>query len=154
MCVFFLLGLPAVCRTVHRRAYDLRTQCIAQPTGNHIAKLHSTYMPVPSACSKNIFTAFKFFCACSIFFEHSQIFWSWSKARFYLINLHIWAWSKIFEHIQKILNTVKNIWTLTKKIWTSRWIRHLNELLNIIKDLMNWIKCSVLQNANRYCKHI
>ena len=31
-------------------------------------------MPVPSACSKNIFTAFKFFCACSIFFEHSQIF--------------------------------------------------------------------------------
>ena len=84
----------------------------------------SHLMPVPSACSKNIFTAFKFFCACSIFFEHSQIFWSWSKARFYLINLHIWAWSKIFEHIQKILNTVKNIWTWSKNIWTSRWIRH------------------------------
>ena len=83
-----------------------------------------TGMPVPSACSKNIFTPFKFFCACSIFFEHSQIFWSWSKARFYLINLHIWAWSKIFEHIQKILNTVKNIWTGAKNIWTSRWIRH------------------------------
>ena len=82
-------------------------------------------MPVPSACSKNIFTAFKFFWACSIFFEHSQIFWSWSKARFYLINLHIWAWSKIFEHIQKILNTVKNIWTWSKNIWTSRWIRHV-----------------------------
>ena len=26
-----------------------------------------------------------------MFFEHNQIFWSWSKARFYLINLHIWA---------------------------------------------------------------
>ena len=81
-------------------------------------------MPVPSASSKSIFPEFKFFWACSIFFEHSQIFWSWSKARFYLINLHIWAWSKIFEHIQKILNTVKNIWTWSKNIWTSKWIRH------------------------------
>ena len=93
-------------------------------------------MPVPSACSKNIFTAFKFFCTCSIFFEHSQIFWSWSKARFYLINLHIWAWSKIFEHIQKILNTVKNFWTSAKNIWTSRWIRHKikNPFLNLKKS--------------------
>ena len=82
------------------------------------------HLPVPSASSKIIFTTFKFFWACSIFFEHSQIFWSWSKARFYLINLHIWAWSKIFEHIQKILNTVKYIWTWSKNIWTSRWIRH------------------------------
>ena len=81
-------------------------------------------MPVPSASSKIIFTTIKFFWAWSIFFEHNQIFWSWSKARFYLINLHIWAWSKIFEHIQKILNTVKNIWTWSKNIWTSRWIRH------------------------------
>ena len=81
-------------------------------------------MPVPSACSKIIFTTFKFFWACSIFFEHSHIFWSWSKARFYLINFHIWAWSKIFEHIQKILNMGKYIWTWSKNIWTSRWIRH------------------------------
>ena len=80
-------------------------------------------MAVPSACSKIIFTSFKFFWACSIFFEHSLMFWSWPKARFYLINLHIWAWSKIFEHIQKILNMVKNIWTWSKNIWTSRWIR-------------------------------
>ena len=89
------------------------------------------FMPVPSASSKIIFTTFKFFWACSIFFERSQIFWSWSKARFYLINLHIWAWSKIFEHIQKILNTVKNIWTWSKNIWTSRWIRHKNHYRNM-----------------------
>ena len=83
------------------------------------------FMSVPSASSKIIFTTFKFFSACSIFFEHSQIFWSWSKARFYLIDLHIWAWSKIFEHIQKILNAIKNIWTWSKNIWTSRWISHM-----------------------------
>ena len=46
-----------------------------------------------------------------IFLSVFNIFWSWSKARFYLINLHIWERSKIFEQIQKILNTVKNIWT-------------------------------------------
>ena len=85
-----------------------------------------TLMPIPSASSKIIFTTFKFFWACSIFFKCSQIFWSWPKARFYLINLHIWAWSKLFEHIQKILNTVKNIWTWSKNIWTSRWIRHMS----------------------------
>ena len=51
-------------------------------------------MLIPSASSKIIFTTFKFFWACSIFFEHSQIFWSRSKARFYLINSHFWAWSK------------------------------------------------------------
>ena len=83
-----------------------------------------SYMPISSPSSKNIFTAFKFFWACSIFFKHSQIFWSWSKARFYFINLHISAWSKIFEHGQKYLTTVKNIWTGSKNIWTSRWIRH------------------------------
>ena len=54
------------------------------------------FMPNPSASSKIIFIAFKFFIACSIFFKQNQIFWSWSKARFYLIYLHIWAWSKIF----------------------------------------------------------
>ena len=96
-------------------------------------------MPIPSASSKIIFTMFKFFWACSIFFEHSQIFWSCSKARFYLINLHIWAWSKIFEHIQKILNTIKNIWTWSKNIWISRWIRHQNKT-------WFWI-CYVLQKG-------
>ena len=96
-------------------------------------------MPIPSASSKIIFTTFKFFWACSIFFEHSQIFWSWSKARFYLINFHIWAWSKIFEHIQKILNTVKNIWTRSKNIWTSRWIRHkLSKMLMTKHVHLNW----------------
>ena len=94
-------------------------------------------MPVPSASSKIIFTTFKFFWACSIFFEHSQFFWSWSKTRFYLINFHIWAWSKIFEHIQNILNTVKNIWLWSKNIWTSRWIRH--ETSNSGYLLIFWI---------------
>ena len=97
------------------------------------------FMPIPSASSKNIFTVFKFFFALSIFFEHSQIVWSWSKARFYLINLHIWAWSKVFEHIQNILNTIKNIWTWSKNIWTSRWIRHVTCLWH--RKLQNfWIR--------------
>ena len=82
------------------------------------------FMPVPSASSKIIFTMFKCFWPCSICFEHSQIFWSWSKARFYFIYLHIWAWSKIFGFIQKILNTVKSIMNMVKNNWTSRWIRH------------------------------
>ena len=43
---------------------------------------------------KNILTGFKHF-------------WSWSTVRLYLINLHIWAWSKIFEQIKKILKAVK-----------------------------------------------
>ena len=103
-------------------------------------------LPVPSASSKIIFTVLKFFWASSIFFEHSQIFWSWSKARFYLINLHIWAWSKIFEHIQKILNTVKNI-------WTSRWIRHKlcssnTYTQNKTNNLKNYQKKTLLNNSN------
>ena len=81
-------------------------------------------MPIPSASSK-------IFWPCSIFFDCVQfflntflIFWLLSKVIFYLINLHIWAWSKIFDHIQKY-------WTRSKKIdrnqnifWTSRWMRH------------------------------
>ena len=59
-------------------------------------------------CHKNnFFTKFKCFWACSKLFKHSQIFWSLSKARFYIINLHICALSKIFEHIQ-------NYWTRSK----------------------------------------
>ena len=35
---------------------------------------------------------------------------------FYLINLHISAWSKIFDHIQKILNAVKFFFELADGI--------------------------------------
>ena len=88
-------------------------------------KLREKLLPNPSASSKIIFISFKFYWACSIFFKQNQIFWSWSKARFYLIYLHIWAWSKIFGFIQKILNTVKSIMNMVKNNWTSRWIRHM-----------------------------
>ena len=40
-----------------------------------------------------------------------KFFWPWSKVAFYLINLHIWTWSKNFERSQFCF-------------WTSRWIRH------------------------------
>ena len=87
------------------------------------------------------------------FFKHSQIFWSWSKARFYLINLHIWAWSKIFDHIQKILNTVKNIWTWSKGIWTSRWIRHMiktcHKCFDQIWIILGWIFDSFIEWKNQ-----
>ena len=86
----------------------------------------SIRMPVPSASSKIIFTTFKFFWAWLIFFEHSQIFWSWSKARFYLINLHIWAWSKIFEHIQKY-------WTRSKIFEHGQKIFELEDGLGMIQ---------------------
>ena len=93
-------------------------------------------MSIPSASSKIIFTMFKFFWVCSIVFKHSQIFWSWSKARFYLTNLHIWALSKIFERTEKILNMVKNIWTWPKKFWTSRWIKHWSK--NYFSEKIWW----------------
>ena len=69
-----------------------------------------------------IFTVFKFFWACSIFLEHSQIFWFKSKSLpydFTCLSLpkNIWTHSKNIEHF-------KNVWTWSKNIWTSRWIRH------------------------------
>ena len=58
---------------------------------------------------------FKNILMCSIFFDRAQyflnplkFFWPQSKVIFYLINLHIWAWSKIFDHIKKY-------WTQSKR---------------------------------------
>ena len=65
-----------------------------------------------------------FLTMCAIFLNTFKFCWPWSKVIFYLMNLHIWAWSKIFAHIQKILNVVKKFWTQPIFFWTSRWIRH------------------------------
>ena len=46
----------------------------------------------------------------------SKMFWTWSKVRFYLINLHIWSWSNKFEHIPKLFTEVKNFWSHSKII--------------------------------------
>ena len=45
-------------------------------------------------------TVVNIFRTCSNFFDHGKVI-------FYFIDLHIRAWSKIFVHIQKILNLVK-----------------------------------------------
>ena len=51
------------------------------------------------------------------------------------MNLHIWAWSKIFEHIQKLLKTVKNIWTWSKifELADGIGIKVQNEILDRLK---------------------
>ena len=88
---------------------------------SHSATL--TFMPIPSASSKIFWPCSNFFDCVQYFLNTFKIFWPWSKVIFYLINLHIWAWSKMFDHIQIY-------WTWSKKFersqfcfWTSRWIR-------------------------------
>ena len=63
-----------------------------------------------------------------------KIFWPWSKVIFYLINLHIWAWSKIFDHIQIYWTWSKNFERSQFCFWTSRWIRHA-WIVSIVIDL-------------------
>ena len=67
--------------------------------------------------AQKYFEVFNIIWTCSIFF------WPWSKVIFYRINLHIWALSKLIDHIPKILNKVNKFWMQPNFFWTSRWIR-------------------------------
>ena len=82
-------------------------------------------LPIPSASSKIFWPCSNVSDRVQYFLNTFKFFWSWPKVIFYLINLHIWAWSKIFDHNQKILNLVQNFLSNQKHFWTSRWIRHM-----------------------------
>ena len=75
-------------------------------------------MPIPSASSKNVWPCSNFFDCVQYALNTFKFFWPWSKVIFYFINLHIWAWSKIFDHIQiywsgqKILNAANFVFEL------------------------------------------
>ena len=58
----------------------------------------------------------KYFDRVQYFLNMNNFFSPWSKMIFYLINLHIWARSKIFDHIQTVLNEVKNFFELADGI--------------------------------------
>ena len=81
-------------------------------------------MPIPSASSKIFWPCSNFFDCVQYFLNKFKIFWPWPKVIFYLINLHIWSWSKIFDHIQIYWTRSKNFERSQFCFWTSRWIRH------------------------------
>ena len=66
-------------------------------------------MPTPSACSKLFWQCSHFSDCVQYFLYYFKFFLPLSKVIFYLTNLHIWAWSKIFDHIQKVLNQATEI---------------------------------------------
>ena len=67
-------------------------------------------MLIPAASSKIFWPCSNFFDRVQYFLKTFNFFLPWSKVIFYFINLHIWAWSEIFDHTKKILNVVKKFW--------------------------------------------
>ena len=57
-----------------------------------------------------------------------KCFWPCSNMQICKVKNHLWTWSKKFEFVQKILNTVKTIWAWMKYFWASRWNRHVSLL--------------------------
>ena len=92
---------------------------------------YSGLMPYPSASSKIFWLCINFSDLVHYLLNTCNFFRPWSKVIFYLINLHILAWSNIFEHIQKYWTLSKNFECKQKYFWTSRWIRHIRCLLQV-----------------------
>ena len=92
---------------------------------------YSRLVPYPSASSKIFWPCINFFDLVHYFLNTCNFFWPWSKVIFYLINLHIWAWSNIFEHIQIYWTLSKKFERKQKYFWTSRWIMHIRCLLQV-----------------------
>ena len=67
--------------------------------------------------AQNVFTVFNIFWMF-------KFFWSWLKVMFYLVNLHIWVWSKIFDLIQKY-------WMWSKKFNAANFIFELADGIGI-----------------------
>ena len=82
----------------------------------------------------------------SIYFEYSQyilnvlhIFCTWSKMRFYLLkiwhlNMYDWRCTKYIEYFLIQLNEIKIYCKNSKKFCTSRYIRHLWEIIYLHVD--------------------
>ena len=86
------------------------------PNWKHLPRFSQLYTVYLHICLFHLLVQ-KYFDHAQIFLTVSNIFWTSSKCFdrgqkviFYLINLHIWAWSKSFECSQFCF-------------WTSRWIR-------------------------------
>ena len=99
-----------------------------------------TRMPIPSASSKIFWPCSKFFDLSQYFLNLVKYFWAQSKIIFYLIILHIWAWSKIFDHIPKYWTRSKIFEHIQKRIGTSRWIRHSNLNRDLRCDCMFFLQ--------------
>lgn len=62
---------------------------------DHVKK--KILMPIPSASSKIFWPCSNFFDCVQYFLNTFKFFWPWPKVIFYLINLHIWAYSNILN---------------------------------------------------------
>ena len=104
-------------------------------------KLYHLLMPIPSASSKIFWPCSNFFDCVQYFLNTFKFFWPWSKVIFYLINLHIWSWSKIFDHIQIYWMWSKNFERSQFCFWTSRWIRHewFSTFCTVVHNNCDWI---------------
>ena len=71
------------------------------------------------AYSMNLFT---FFDQPQYFLNMVKLF-KCSSMPIYKVNYHFWPCSKFFDHLEKLLNIAKKIWTWSKSFWTGRWIR-------------------------------
>ena len=96
-------------------------------------------MPIPSASSKIFWPCSNYFDCVQYFLNMFKFFWLWSKVIFYLINLHIWAWSKLFDHIQIYWTRSKSFERSQFCFWTSKWIRH--------KSLKKWFIIKVINHS-------
>ena len=73
---------------------------------------------------QNILTKF------NISWTHQNVF----ELIFYLTNLHIWVWWKLFDHIQKMLNTIKvtkTIFELADGLGNSRYSSPSTYAINV-----------------------
>ena len=88
----------------------------------------------------------KYFDRVQYFLNMNKFFWPWSKVIFYLIDLHIWAWSKIFDHIQKILNVVKKFFELADGIGIQVQIIHYGVQIGVCNGVHNGF-CNRVRNG-------
>ena len=88
---------------------------------------------------------------------NKEIIKFWELCLFHLLVQKHFNWVQIFltmfnifEHIQKILKAVKQIWILSKYFWTSRWNRHWcsGELSKIGHHLSNKVILKLMSSKN------
>ena len=81
-----------------------------------------------------VLTILNFFLTLSNIFNH--------KSEIYLINWHIWDWSKNFEHLQKILDIIKKIWMQFPMDFLSSFVQISITLWSLGKFYVHNHQCS------------
>ena len=108
---------------------------------SHTMEQNCYFVPIPSASLKIFWPCSKIFDLIQYFLNLIKYFCAWSKVIFYLIILHIWAWSKIFDHIQKYWTRSKNFEHIQKVIWTKvctlKNNTNLNPIFCLVKSSKN-----------------